>query len=241
MPVNVGPLSNAARNLAQIGRARGCWLLVALILGIHGMLGLAGAFVSLNPLYLNLGLSREGFWAGKVWQVGSYALLHGSWLHAGLNALFLLVIGARIEHMAGRAVLFAAVAIGILGGAAFHLLIGAGLLVGVSGACIALLILLTTLSPQSRMLPVPVSGRSLGVGLLLAELALALVNPALGLPGFAAVGDRLVAFGLGSWFELGHACHFGGGIAGWLVGRWLLRPRVSLAALRRDRARREAG
>jgi hypothetical protein len=22
---------------------------------------------------------------------------------------------------------------------------------------------------------------------------------------------------------MGHACHFGGGIAGWLYGRWLLR------------------
>jgi hypothetical protein len=39
---------------------------------------------------------------------------------------------------------------------------------------------------------------------------------------------------------MGHACHFGGGMAGWLFGRWLLRPRISLERLRRDRERREA-
>jgi membrane associated rhomboid family serine protease len=46
--------------------------------------------------------------------------------------------------------------------------------------------------------------------------------------------------GMGAVFAMGHACHFGGGLAGWLYGRWLLRPRVTLERLRRDRKRREA-
>jgi membrane associated rhomboid family serine protease len=90
------------------------------------------------------------------------------------------------------------------------------------------------------MLPLLVSGRSLGFGILLAALLLALVNPQLGVPGFSEIGREVERNGLGSWFRMGHACHFGGGIAGWIYGRWILRPRVTLASLRRDRARREA-
>jgi membrane associated rhomboid family serine protease len=162
-----------------------------------------------------------------------------------LNALFLLLIGSRIEHMAGRATLVKATGFGILGGALGHLALAPGsagspLLVGMSGGCLGVLVLLTTLSPQSRMMPIPVSGKSLGMGILTAELTLALINPGLGVTGFSALGKWMVAHGMGGWFTIGHACHFGGGIAGWLYGRWLLRPRVSLGSLRRDRRRREA-
>jgi membrane associated rhomboid family serine protease len=45
----------------------------------------------------------------------------------------------------------------------------------------------------------------------------------------------------GSWiFEIGHACHLGGGLAGWLMGLWILRPRITLEELQKERARREA-
>ena len=104
----------------------------------------------------------------------------------------------------------------------------------------ALLLLLTTLSPQSRMMPIPISGKSLGLGILTTELVLALADSDLGLPGFSALGNWLDRHELGNGFQLGHACHFGGGLAGWLLGKWLLRPRVTLKRLRRDRERREA-
>ena len=104
----------------------------------------------------------------------------------------------------------------------------------------ALLLLLTTLSPQSRMMPIPISGKSLGLGILTTELFLALIDPSLGLPGISALGNWLASHGMASGFQLGHACHFGGGLAGWLLGKWLLRPRVTLKRLRRDRERREA-
>jgi membrane associated rhomboid family serine protease len=40
-------------------------------------------------------------------------------------------------------------------------------------------------------------------------------------------------------FDIGHACHFGGALTGWLLARAILRPRVSLAKLRAQRRRRE--
>jgi membrane associated rhomboid family serine protease len=90
------------------------------------------------------------------------------------------------------------------------------------------------------MIPIPVSGKSLGLGILAAALILTLANPALGVPAFSTLGNRLARQGMDGWFKVAHACHLGGGIAGWLLGRWLLRPRVSLTRLRRDRERREA-
>jgi membrane associated rhomboid family serine protease len=235
------PFSNAGRNLRQILHSPVSWTCVGVIMGIQALVALGGGPDLLSSWFENLGLSREGVLAGKVWQVFSYGFLHGGWWHAGLNALFVLVIGSRIEVMAGRPGILKVSIVGVLGGGLCHLLLGSGLLVGFSGGCLALLLLLTTISPQSRMFPLLVSGRSLGLGILFAELFLALINPALGLPGFARIGGMLVDQGMGSWFQMGHACHLGGGLAGWAYGRWLLRPRVTLERLRRERARREAG
>lgn len=211
------------------------------ILAIHAVLIVAGSNRSLNRLFETIGLSREGFLSGKIWQIGSYGLLHGSFMHVALNSLFLILIGSRIEFVAGRAAMVKTTAFGVIGGGIAHLLLGSGLLVGLSGGCMALLLMLTTLSPQSRMMPFPVSGRSLGLGVLIAELFLTVISPGLGCPGLSALGRWLAANGMDSWFSLGHACHFGGGLVGWFCGRWLLRPRITLARLRRDRARREAG
>jgi len=242
-----GLFSNAGRNLRQLGSSPASWSVAGIILAIHLGVTLAGGPVRQPAwsVYETLGLTREGVLSGKIWQIFTYGLFHGSWWHVLLNALFVLLVGSRIEYMAGSRAMLKTVVLGVLGGGTGHLLLAAGghrapLLVGFSGGCVALLLLLTTLSPQSRMMPLPVSGRSLGLGILTAELLLALVNPALDLPGFSNVGHWLVGHGLASWFDMGHACHFGGGIAGWLYGRWLLRPRISLKRLRADRERREA-
>jgi membrane associated rhomboid family serine protease len=236
--------SNLGRNLRQIGSSPACWAWVAAILGIQAWVMAAGQ-ASAAAWFEVLGLSREGVFSGKIWQLFSYGFLHGGWWHAGVNALFVLLVGSRIEHATGGGGLVKAVIFGIIGGGIAHLVLAPGggeaaLLVGLSGGCLGLLLLLTTLSPQSRMMPLPVSGKSLGRGILAAELILALSDPAVGLPGFSKLGEVLVGHGLGGWFQIGHACHFGGGLAGWIFGRWLLRPRITLKGLRRDRERREA-
>ena len=89
------------------------------------------------------------------------------------------------------------------------------------------------------MWPLPVSARNLGLGLLLGSALLAAIDPALGIPGLAQ-GRRLDRGAASARSRRsGHACHLGGGIAGWLSGRWILRPRVSLEVLRRRREARE--
>lgn len=231
--------SGAGRQPRAVLRAPAtcCWVLV--LTGIHLWLSVAAGPDGMRWWYENLGLSREGTPAGMILRVFTYALLHGGWWHVALNVLFLWFVGSRIEHVAGARVMTRCVFLGIVAGGCGHLLLGSGLLVGVSGGCFALLLMHVTLSPDSRMMPLPVSGRSLGAGLLLAALLLALANPELGIPGIGAAGRALVDHGMGSWFEIGHACHLGGGLAGWLYGRWMLRPRVSLERLRRQRAKRE--
>lgn len=232
--------SDIQRNLRDVLHAPASWAWVFVVIAIQLAVEISGGTEACGLWFENFGLSREGFLSGKIWQLGSHGMLHGGWPHALLNVLMVLLAGSRIEHVAGRTAMMKCMVSGILAGGLFHLLLGAGLLVGLSGGCFALLLLLTTLSPQSRMFPLPLSGRNLGIGILLAALLLALINPDAGVPGFSQAGRVLSDHGMGSWFEMGHACHFGGGIAGWLLGRWMLRPRITLARLRSERAKRES-
>jgi membrane associated rhomboid family serine protease len=238
--------SNLAIRWRTIAAAKGTWGFVLLILLIQAAVELTGGPNRVAEIYLNFGLSRDGVLGGKIWQLGTYGLLHGHFFHVALNSVWVLLVGSRVEQILGPAAVWKALVAGIAGGGIAHLVVAAGgesapLLVGASGGCMALLILLSTLSPDSRMWPVPVSAKNLALGVMITALILTLVDPALGLPGFSALGNWLQRQGLGGWFAVGHACHFGGGLAGFLLGRWLLRPRVTAARLRRDRERREAG
>lgn len=211
---------------------------------LFGLVAVTGGVDRQVWWYLTFGLQRREVLDGSVWQLASHALLHGNWPHVALNALMLWVLGAKVEDVLGKGGLLKALGCGVLGGALGHLLLApagaeASPLVGISGGCMGLLLVITTLSPDSRMLPLPVSGRSLGLGVLLAELGFALIDPNLGVPGLGALGAALAGRGLDGWFQIGHACHFGGALAGWCYARSWLRPRVSLASLQADRRRRE--
>lgn len=229
----------------SIVSARGTWTVAAILVLVQLAISLAGGHDRVPGLYEALGVTRPAVLSGEVWRLITYGLLHGGWAHVMLNALCLLVLGARIEGILGRMAVWRTLVLGTITGGIFHVLAvpweaDTAILVGISGGCMALLLLLTTLSPESRMWPLPVSARSLGIGVMAAELLLALMDPRLGLPGFSNAGQMLVQSGLGGWFAVGHACHFGGGLAGFLIGRWLLRPRITADRLRRERAQREA-
>ncbi len=236
--------SEMGLRLRSLAAAKASWSIALLLVAIQAAVSIAGGHDKLNWLFLNFGLSRDGL-DFKLWQFLSYGLLHGGFLHAGLNAACIVLMGARIEHMLGGAAVWKTMGFGIVVGGLAHLMLMPAVdyspvLVGASGGCMALLVLLTTLSPDSRMWPIPISGRTLGLGIMAAELALALIDPQPGLPGLSRIGEILASQGLSGWFAVSHSCHFGGGVAGFVGGLWLLRPRVTTARLRRDRERREA-
>ncbi len=224
------------------------WALVLCLVAVQAVVERAGGFrdPAMWKWYVLLGLTGDGlFHHGRVWQLATHAWLHGGLAHLLVNGLFLGLAGSRVERMLGWRVFARVFVVGVLGGAAGHLAAAswsddAAPLVGASGACMALLLLITTLSPESRMWPLPVSARNLGRGVLMAAAILVMIDPAHALPGFSLAGIWLSGHGMDSWFQIGHACHLGGGLAGWLYARWLLRPRWNLEKLRRERSRQEA-
>lgn len=239
MPPSEGLDARFRGGIMRLRGLRAVWIWLALLTVITLAVEASGGPQQVPDWFRSLGLSREGVLSGKLWQPLSYGLLHGNMFHLAVNCALLVGIGASIERMLGGKAASLALAGGVTGGGLLHLLLGNGLLVGISGGCVALLLLLTTLSPESRMFPLPVSAKSLGIGVIVAEALMTAIQPSLGIPGLSALGGAIERAGGGAWFQIGHACHLGGGIAGWVVGRWILRPRVSIEKLRRDRARRE--
>lgn len=199
----------------------------------------------LSQAQILLGLAKPNFLSGDFWQPLTYALIHAHWPHLLLNGAAILLLGSKIEHIAGkRTIQLVAIAAALAGGFLFLLLSpspspDSQRLVGSSALCFAFLTLLTTLSPDSRFFPFFVSGRSLGMGVILANLILALLNPDLPTGPLARWGAHLSENHFPGLFRIGHACHLGGSLAGYLAGRFLLRPRVSILSLRRDREKRE--
>jgi membrane associated rhomboid family serine protease len=199
----------------------------------------------LSQAQILLGLAKPNFLSGDFWQPLSYALIHADWRHLFLNGVAILLLGSKIESIAGkRTIRILALAAALAGGFLF-LMLSPGVspdpqrLVGSSAICFAFLVLLTTLSPESRFLPFFVSGRSLGIGVILANLILALLNPDLPTGPLAQIGTQLSENYFPGLFRISHACHLGGSLAGYLAGRFLLRPRVTIKSLRRDREKRE--
>ncbi len=183
--------------------------------------------------YEHLGLSWNGILHGKVWQLLSYAFLHADWFHLLVNLCMLWFVGGRVLTILGRKIFYELVITGVLAGAVLHLITSMVMmargynesyLVGISGACFALLFALIAISPQARISFIPVSGKNLGLGVVIAEAMMWLMHPSLGLPVFAALGEQMVLLGGGALFEISHACHLGGALAGWGMARRILAP-----------------
>lgn len=217
----------------------------------HVVVTLAGGYVKNETFYHVVGLSRPEIFSGKVWQIVSYALLHGDWSHFLLNGLMIYLIGGRIVHILGGKSFLKIFLGGVLVGGLFHLLMQPALpvgeatvvanapLVGASAGAMALLIALTTLSPQSRMWPLPVSARNLKWGILISTVLFYLITPGLSLPVFSEIGHLVVEGQMEAVFQVSHICHLGGAVWGGFVAWRILRTPITLADLERDRARRE--
>lgn len=229
------------RTLGEMRRARGTWVFLLLLLVTQALMSWANPELQWK-CFEGLGLSRLGLIQGRVASPLTYALLHVGWGHILCNALILCLMGVRLESWLGAGKILFIWLGGSLAAAAFHLWLGGkatNLLVGASGVAMAMLLVFCTLSPQSRMFPLPVSARNLGHGILLSSLLLMLMNPDAGVPWLSQGGAFLVHHGLGDWFRIGHACHFGGAMFGLCYGCWLMRRPVTREELLARRAQNE--
>jgi len=193
-----------------------------------------------------LGLTENAVLSGSFWQPLSYSLIHANWFHLLANAACILLLGPKLEHVVSKKTFWLLALSSVATGGALFLLLTPAVttppqtLVGSSAICFGFLVLLTTLSPDSKFLPFFLSGRSIGLAIILANLALSVLNPDLPTGPLARWGRQLVDSGMVGLFQVSHACHLGGALAGYICGKYLLRPRVNLASLKRAREKREA-
>jgi len=73
-----------------------------------------------------LGGVLPGGLGAEVWTFVSYSLLHGSWMHFGVNAVWLLAFGSPVARRFGTARFLAFFAVTAAAGAGMHLLTNAG-------------------------------------------------------------------------------------------------------------------
>lgn len=199
----------------------------ALLLSFHLLVMWCGGVEAHAWWYAQLGLSLDGLREGKVWQVFSYAMLHGSLWHLSINVALLYVLGGLLEKRVGWLRALILLVLGVLGGgvlqSVFYVCAGVepqSLLVGISGGWMAVLLALTTLDPYRVLRPLRLRARHLGLGFLLSEGVFVLMDPGLGLPVLAQWGEAASGVFGDSFWLVAHACHFGGGLVGWLLARW---------------------
>jgi membrane associated rhomboid family serine protease len=76
--------------------------------------------------------------AADIWTFVTYALLHGSWMHLGLNSVWLLAFGTPVARRFGAARFLAFFAVTAAGGALAHLAVYSGERVPMIGASAAI-------------------------------------------------------------------------------------------------------
>jgi membrane associated rhomboid family serine protease len=200
--------------------------LICLLVLLYAVVAATGGIAENCWWYEQLGLSQLGVKSGKIWQFFSYALLHGNGYHLIVNTVLLWVLGGKLQSIVGAKKALFVLASGVVAGGVFQFalsfLVEAGessLLVGVSGGILAMLLCLTTIDPHRVMRPLRIRAKHLGLGFLLSEAILTLIDPALAMPLLSGVGAHVANIFGESIFLVAHACHLGGAIAGLCIGR----------------------
>lgn len=171
-------------------------------------------------------LHWQGLKDMKLWQFLSHGLLHAFVLHLLINVAGLLLLGSRVERIGGARALLKVFTLGVLAGGLLQVLVKPDLpLVGASGGIAAILLWLTTVDPHARAWPIPISAKNLGRGILLSEAGFTIAS--LFMPDSALT-------------QVAHACHLGGGVIGWWLGKRQFGPVITREQLLKERARRES-
>jgi membrane associated rhomboid family serine protease len=248
-----GEWGRFSRGFRRLREARATWQILRILIVIQAIPVIwdlvfppgYSAPDKLSQAQILLGLAKPNFLSGDFWQPFTYALIHAHWPHLFLNGAAILLLGSKIEHFAGQRTIQLVAPAAALAGGLFFLLLSPRLsadpqtLVGSSALCFAFLTLHTTLSPESKFFPFFINGKWLGIGVIISTLILSLLNPDLPTGPLARLGGHLSENYFPDLFQISHACHLGGSLAGYLAGRFLLRPRVTIQSLRRDREKRE--
>ena len=212
-----------------------------LMILMHVFIVLTGGIYAHQSIYERwLGLKSESLLEGKIWLLVSYSFLHGNWFHLFTNVAMIWLIGGRLMVILDQKRVALCMLLGsVVGGlffVGFDLWSGAGsLLVGSSGAAFALFILMACLSPNDKLIPIPVRAKNMAVGVLAASLILSLAHPGIDLPLFKSIARWLEQMQMSAVFQVAHACHLGGGLAGLWISSRVMGKLISLDDLRKSR------
>jgi len=140
----------------------------------------------------------------EVWQVVTYAFLHGNWMHIFFNMFALWMFGGPIEHLLGAKhytfyYFFCAVTAAVA-----HMLVaqyftqGFYPTLGASGAIFGLLVAFGVMYPRLKMflifLPIPMPAWVFVIGYILLELFLGVTGTQEGVAHFAHLGGAIGGF-----------------------------------------------
>jgi membrane associated rhomboid family serine protease len=176
--------------------------------GIIFLLQLLGDRSAWQGLTLMFGLNRGAVLSGELWRFFTYMFLHGSFWHIFINMLMLGVFGREMEELLGpRRFAGLYLVCGILAGVGWVLISGGrpGFCIGASGAVFGIMGAFAAMFPARRItllvlfiFPVNMTARTMAIGMGVITLV-------------SLMGDD---------GNIAHAAHLGGGVAGYLYGRY---------------------
>lgn len=248
-------MSVAERDFAQKPGLSWCrdfgFLGAVILVLVHVTLVLAVKFSAVpgtaESIYEIGGLSYVGLQEGLWWQVVSHLFIHGDFFHLAVNAILFFYASRKLgSFLVWRRIFLLFMVAGVVAGLGqitvqgFFLGLHARteVLVGASGGVFGMLLAYYAISPQSRMLLLPVSAQNMTKGFLVSSALLAVCDPRLNLVFLSDLGGWLMVHVSPDIFRVAHVAHLVGGLAGFfLVGRLLPRllTKADLEELRRQR------
>ena len=139
-----------------------------------------------------------------IWQVVTYAFLHGGWMHIGFNMFALWMFGGPIEHLLGAKHYTIYYFVCAVAAAIAHLLVSRYYLhgfyptIGASGAIFGILVAFGLLYPRVKMflifLPIPMPAWVFVIGYILLELFFGVSGYESGVAHFAHLGGAVGGF-----------------------------------------------